>query len=339
MRRLGTCRLGRWGVIPFVLLLSCVAACDSGKSTPPAPPSAATVNGEAILLAEFERRLAEEMALAKGEAPLKAEETESLEKAVLEDLIREKLMLQRARDLHLLVSEEELAARVEEIRKDYNDQFDKQFGNSGVDFVEWREALRRRMLIEKLIERDVNAKVQVADREAEQYFNANRKAYATERRVRVAQIVVPDRKRAEGILKRLKAGEDFGMVARETSIGPEAAKGGDLGFFERGVMPEAIDRVVFTLPPGKISGVVKSPYGFHIIKVLAQVEAGGRIFAEVKEKVRDDLRKRRQAEFYRTWIETLRAGATVRIDRPLAAGAASGGRVDRDARQAVPERN
>ena len=101
----------------------------------------------------------------------------------------------------------------------------------------------------------------------------------------------------------MKMGEDFGKVARKVSIGPEAAKGGDLDFFARGVMPEAIDRVVFTLPVGKVSGIVQSPYGYHIFKLLGRKEAGGRIFSEVKERVIADLRKLKEAEAYERWIE------------------------------------
>ncbi|MBN2438307.1 MAG: peptidylprolyl isomerase [Deltaproteobacteria bacterium] len=301
----------------MIVMLSLIAACGSEKPSSPPVPAVATVNGETISRAEFEKFLMEEMALAKGEAPLKAEQTENLKEAVLDNLIRDRLMLQRARDLSLFVDEAELTARIEEIRKDYNGQFSKLFDDGGIDLPAWKEALRKRMLLEKLIARDVNAKIQATDEEAERYFNANRKVYATDRRVRVAQIVVPDRERAEGILKRLKAGEDFGMVARQVSIGPEAARGGDLGFFERGVMPETIDRMVFSLPVGKVSRVARSPYGFHIFKVLGQEEAGGRRFADVKEKVIADLRKRREAEAYQAWIERLRTGAAIRIERPL----------------------
>ena len=305
-------------ILLLIVMLSLIAACGSEKPSPPPTPAVATVNGEAISLAEFEKSLAAETALAKGETSLKEEETESLKEAVLDNLIREKIMLQRAREIFLAVGEEELAARIEEIRKDYNgDRFGELFGADGIDYVAWKEALRTRMLLEKLIARDVNAKIQVTDEEAERYFNANRKIYATDRRVRVAQIVVPDRERAEGILKRLKAGEDFGMVAREVSIGPEAARGGDLGFFERGVMPEAIDRMVFSLPAGKVSRVAQSPYGFHIFKVLGQEGAGGRKFADVREKVIADLRKQKEAEAYKNWIEDLKARAAIRINRPL----------------------
>ena len=168
----------------------------------------------------------------------------------------------------------------------------------------------------------MNAKIQVTDGEAELYFKANRKVYVSARRVRVAQIVIRDRDRAEGILKRLKAGEDFGKVARAVSIGPEAERGGDLGFFERGMMPEAIDRVVFSLPVGKVSRVVRSPYGFHVFKVLEKEEAGGRKFAEIKERVKADLRKLKEAEEYERWIEGLKAKAAIQINRPLPDGPA-----------------
>jgi parvulin-like peptidyl-prolyl isomerase len=326
---------GKAGMLPFIVMLLLIIACESKKPSPPPAIEVAKVNGEEITVAEFEKSLTQEISLAQREAPLKADEIESLKEAVLDNLIQDKLMLQRARDLSIFVSETDLSARIEEIRKDYNGQFDKLFGDEEIDFLGWKEKLRKRILIEKLIAKDVNAKIQVTDEEAEHYYNANRKAYAMDNRVRVAQIVVPDRKRAEQILKRLKAGEDFGMVAREVSIGPEAVRGGDLGFLEKGIMPEAIDRMLFSLAVGKISPVVQSPYGFHIFKVLSQAEAGGRVFANVREKVIGDLRKRREEEAYRAWIEGLKARATIRIERPLPKGVAPTGMEGNDPAQAV----
>jgi parvulin-like peptidyl-prolyl isomerase len=310
------------GMLLWITVLSFLFACgEKPPAPPPPPPTVAVVDGEAIPLPEFEKSLAAELALALGEAPLTEEQMEGLKEAVVENLIREKLMLRRAREMSLAVGEAELAARIEEIRKDYSgNQFGELFGAGGIDYAAWKEALRRRMLLENLIARDVNAKIQVADDEAERYYMANRKAFATDRRVRVAQIVVPDRGRAEAILKRLNTGEDFDKMAREVSIGPEATRGGDLGFFERGVMPEAIDRMVFSLPVGKVSRVAQSPYGFHIFKVLGQEAAGGRKFSEVKEKVIADLRKQREAGAYKIWIEGLKAKAVVRINRPLPGG-------------------
>ena len=306
------------GMLLLIVTFLFLAACGCDKPSPPPPPEVAVVNGEAILLSEFEKFLTAETALAKGETPLKTEETESLKAVVLDNLIREKIMLQHARKISLAVREAELSARIEEIRKDYNgERFGELFGAGAIDYDVWKEALRARMLFEKLIVREVNAKIQVTDDEAERHYNADRKTYATDRRVRVAQIVLPERDRAEAVLKRLKAGEDFDKVAREVSIGPEAVRGGDLGFFERGVMPEAIDRMVFSLPVGKVSRVVQSPYGLHIFKVLGQEGAGGRKFEDVKEKVIADLRKQREAAAYKIWIDGLKAKAVIRINRSV----------------------
>ncbi|MBU2026163.1 MAG: peptidylprolyl isomerase [Proteobacteria bacterium] len=303
-------------LLPAVLLLA-LSSCRCQEQLPP-DYLVALVNGERINLSEYQARLAEETALVKSAPPLNAGEMASLKEEVLDRLIEQKIMVQRAGMLSLTVGEAELASRIEEIKRDYNgEQFDRLFGAGGISYAGWKEALRKRALLEKLIAVEVNEKISVTDDEAERHYRANRKAYMTEKWVRVAQIVVRDRDRAEAILKRLKMGEDFGKVAREVSIGPEAAKGGDLDFFARGVMPEAIDRVVFTLPVGKVSGIVQSPYGYHIFKLLGRKEAGGRIFSEVKERVIADLRKLKEAEAYERWIEGLKAKAVIRIDRPL----------------------
>jgi parvulin-like peptidyl-prolyl isomerase len=318
-------KLGATALIATLLLLAALTACRGQEPSPAAVAEhpVATVNGERIEIRDFVKKLAEEAALAKGDAPLKAEQYARLKEEVLGRLVDERLMLQRARELLLAVGGAEIEARIEEIRKDYaNGSFDTLFGNDAINYAAWKEALRKRMLIEKLIALDVNAKIQVTDAEAEIYYKTNRKVYAADRRVRAAQIVVRDRDRAEAILKRLKAGEDFDKVAREASIGPEAARGGDLGFFERGVMPEAIDRVVFSLPVGKLSGVVQSPYGFHIFKVLGREEGGSRKFAEARERVIADVRKIKEAEAYERWLEGLKERASIVVNRPLPGGPA-----------------
>ncbi|MEK7243507.1 MAG: SurA N-terminal domain-containing protein, partial [Thermodesulfobacteriota bacterium] len=134
----------------LIVMLSFLAACGCEKPSQPPAPAVATVNGQSIDLRDFEKALGEETALAKREIPLKTEETESLKEEVLDNLIRERIMIQRARDLYLSIGEAELAARMEEIRKDYNGQFDKLFGEGGISLPEWKEALRKRMLLEKL---------------------------------------------------------------------------------------------------------------------------------------------------------------------------------------------
>jgi peptidyl-prolyl cis-trans isomerase C len=301
-------------------LILLLAACRAQEPPPIADLPVATVNGEAIGRQEFGRRLGREAALTKGETALKANERESIKEEILRQIIEERMMLQRARELAIAVSAAELERRVAEIRRDYNEEgFSPLFGKGSISYDDWKEELRKRILLEKLVALDVYEKIRVSDEEAERYFNSNRRTYFTGRRVRAAQIVVREQEQAQEILKRLKKGEDFDKVAREVSIGPEAMQGGDLGFFERGVMPEEIDRIVFSLSVGALSRVVQSPYGFHIIKVLAKEEPGGRTFAEAKGRVAADLRKLKEAEVYAQWIEGLKANADIRINRPLPA--------------------
>jgi parvulin-like peptidyl-prolyl isomerase len=307
----------QWIPVLFLLLVSCRGQESTQSTTPPV----ATVNGEQIGIQEFVKRLEEEKTLVKIETTLKPEQIASLKEEVLNHLIDEKVMLQRAGQLAITVGDAETEARIGEIKKDYSaDSFDSLFDNGGIDYPAWKKALQKRMLLEKVIAQDVNAKIRVTDADAELYFKANRKIYVSAQRVHAVQIVVRDRDRAKGILKRLKAGEDFGKVAREVSIGPEAERGGDLGFFERGMMPEAIDRVVFSLPVGKLSSVVRSPYGFHLFKVLEKEDARGGKFMDIKDWVRSDLQKLKEAEEYKRWVESLKAAAVIRINRPLPDG-------------------
>lgn len=136
----------------------------------------------------------------------------------------------------------------------------------------------------------------------------------------MAQIIVRDRRKAEEILRRLKKGEDFGRVAQEVSIGPEASLGGDLGFFGRGVMPEAVDKAVFSLSSGQISGIVKSPFGYHIFKLLARDEGGRKSFAEVREKILTDIKKQKEEKAYTGWLAGLRARAVIKRNEELLKG-------------------
>ncbi|MFQ6112493.1 MAG: peptidylprolyl isomerase [bacterium] len=83
---------------------------------------------------------------------------------------------------------------------------------------------------------------------------------------RALQIIVKDRATAESILKELKAGADFGKLAKDKSIGPAAQRGGDLGYFNKGDFQPEFESVILNLKPGEISEIIQSEFGFHIFK-------------------------------------------------------------------------
>jgi peptidyl-prolyl cis-trans isomerase C len=287
--------------------------CSSFKT--PSEDAIATVNGVEITVKDFTVKLRNALNLLGSASNVKEEETYNIKREALEALIEEKIMLLQAEKLGLKVTDEELKKRVEEIKKDYtNENFAQVFGGEKVDYKIWSEELRKRLLLEKLVDQEVNSKIAITDEEIAAYYQANRNRYYSEETVHVAQIVVPTREMADAVLKRIQAGEDFNKVAREISTGPESAKGGDLGVFTRGVMPEAFDRVVFSLPEGRASKVVKSPYGFHIFKVLKKEKGRWIELPDVKEKIKADLAKGKEEQEFRKWLDALKSDAKVRID-------------------------
>lgn len=277
------------------------------------PPSVATVNGEKIPLSEYEIRYKRHFEISSAGKKSSPAEQEKLKEEILNIMVIEKLMNQRAAKLSISVTDNELTKKIDDIKKDYgNNSFNDNFP-PGIRYDQWKEELKHRMLMEKLVAKDVNAGVKVSDKDALDYYKKNIRSYTSVPRVHVAQIVTRDADKAEKILNRLNAGEDFATVAREESITPEASKGGDLGFLPRGIMPEEIDAVVFSIPIGQISRIVKSPYGYHIFKVIKKYTGGQRPFAAAKEDILSQLRQQKEEQAYSVWLQELRRQANVQI--------------------------
>jgi parvulin-like peptidyl-prolyl isomerase len=274
---------------------------------------AAIVNGEKIPVQDFEDRLQVKMELMGNAADLTGQEKYRISRELLNELIDEKILLTRARALKLSVADEEFNRKLEEIKADYPEGLEKIFPKPR-DFSRWKEDLKKRILLEKLVDKDVNSSVTVTDAEALAAFNANKEYRLSEERVRLSQILLPSRESAQEALNRLKSGADFASLAKEVSSGPEGSRGGDMGYFTRGVLPDNIDDTVFKLRPGQVSDIVESPYGFHIFKLEKKEKAGRAGFPAAKARVVADLKKQKEEAAYNSWLDRLRADAKIIIN-------------------------
>jgi parvulin-like peptidyl-prolyl isomerase len=218
----------------------------------------------------------------------------------------------RAKELNISISAAELEDKIKEINKDYGEDFSNLLAQENVKYEQWKEDLKKEMLLQKLITIDVNANIKISEDEAEDYFNEHRDHYKTESRVRVAQIVVRNLAMAKKIETRLNAGEDFASVAAKVSIGPEAHRGGDLGFITRQIMPEPLDKTIFSLPVNMISPIVQSSYGFHIFKVMEIQPARIGNFTDVKKEVIADIRSQKEEAAFISWLEALKLKAVIK---------------------------
>ncbi len=273
----------------------------------------ATVNGEIIYLHEFENELKNRKTrLAIDTFSLSPDQLDQLESEILEAMITEKIILHRAGQLNLTVSDDELETRIAEIHSGNNAGLSDFLARQNISYDNWRENLRKEMLIDKVVETDVNAAIRVSEDEAEDYFNDHPEFCKTPARVRASQIVLRDREQALAAAARLQRGEDFARVAAEVSIGPEAAAAGDLGFIDRGTMPEPLDTLLFSLPVDKISPVTQTAYGYHIVKVTHIQPARARPFTECKEEIMAVIRAKKEDAAFNTWLDALKLKAVVK---------------------------
>jgi len=283
----------------------------------------ATVNGERIYLDEYHQRVrAQNKQFSLKAFPDSLKKQEMLEEEILGSMITEKIVLQRAREINLSVSNTELDKKINDIRKDYGNIFFNFLKAQNVRYEDWREELRKEMLFDKLVAVDVNASVRVSENEAKDYFNKNPDLCKSEALVHAAQIVVRDAEKANTIMVRLKNGEDFAVVAAQVSIGPEAVRGGDLGLISRQTMPEPLDKTLFTLPAGKISPIVKSAYGYHIFRVMKIEPARTRTFSDCKEVVMTGILAQKKDAAFTVWLERLKIKAIVKKENHLLRGKA-----------------
>ncbi|NJC87050.1 MAG: hypothetical protein FIB02_00715 [Desulfuromonas sp.] len=269
------------------------------------------INERQITLAEFKTAFSRTV---KPGQVLSAGERQDLERAFLSQLVDRELTLDEARRRALVITLAELDAALEEHRRDYPaGGFETMLKERGLTLEDWRRELTQNLLLDKLIDQVVGERGRVGEMEIDTYYAAHRADFDRPAQVRVRQIVVADQAEGARVLARLRKGEAFAEVAKNVSLSPDAAKGGDLGFFGRDEMPPEFD-AVFSLPVGKVSSLVKSDYGYHIFLVEEKRPAARLDRQAAAREIRALLEAERRESVYQEWIQELRGKATVEVD-------------------------
>ncbi|MCX5866497.1 MAG: peptidylprolyl isomerase [Proteobacteria bacterium] len=306
----------RGGVILLLLLGAGGPACHRGPGSDQTPP-VATVNGTKISLADLEEALRPVLVNSPSFSPIETSAWEALKFNALNQLVERNLLVQEAHQKGIKLADKELEAREAEIRKDYpQGEFEKVLLSRFIDYERWRQNLRDDLLIQKLIENSVPVSP-VTGFVVSRYYQRHQDQYQVPVQVRARQIVVRTEQEAQAAREELLKGGDFAKLARRLSLSPDAEQGGDLGFFSAGVMPPEFDQVVFSLPPGKISQVVKSPYGYHLFLVEEVRESKALTEAQVKEKIRELLARETREKSYQDWLQKLKEKAEIKVNQAL----------------------
>jgi peptidyl-prolyl cis-trans isomerase SurA len=297
----------------------------------------AEVNGHPIYRDDVEsyyrRRLAGAQQAVSGEQAL------NLKLSLLNELIDNELLLERARKLALAVPEAEVDHQIANLSSPYSAaDFQKMLGDEGLTLATLREQVRQNLLIEKLLQREIGGRVVITSADVEVYYRSHAGQFRIpETRYHLAQILVtpgrdaglhnPKQSDAVGsvaaerkvrmIEQQLRAGQDFSRLAAEYSEDPTTMPGGgDMGFVPASSIASdpKLRVTVNAMRVGQLSGIVRDDKGdFHILKLLGREEAGQRPLSDptVQKTIRDTLTNECEQVLKAAYLEDLRNHAKV----------------------------
>jgi len=248
----------------------------------------AVVNSEVITQFELSERMNRVLReLDKRGTPLPPRD--QLERQVLERMILDKAQLQLAKETGLKVDDLDLdrtIARIAEGNRLALTEFRKRLEADGIPFDKFREEVRVEITLSRLREREVDNKITVGESEIDAFLadQAASKETAVEYNVAHILLRVPEqarpeqleqqRSRASEVVKRLRGGADFAQVAAVYSDAPDALRGGEMGWRSQDHLPELFVEALVKLHPGDVSDVLRSPAGFHVLKLIDRRGAG-----------------------------------------------------------------
>lgn len=168
------------------------------------------------------------------------------------------------------------------------------------------EELKKRLVVEAYLKQKVEEQSKVTDEELQKFYNENKDKFKTGDQAKASHILVKSEKEAKDILAQLKSGGNFEELAKKHSTDGAAAKGGDLGWFSKEKMIPEFAKVAFAMKEGETSAIVKTEFGYHIIKLTGKRAAGTRSFEEVKDQIKAAILPSKQQEVFQKLKDDLK---------------------------------
>ena len=243
-------------------------------------------------------------------SPIKAEEFQKIFPAdkldKLPNFLRKEYDKNRSKFIEQLINSKAVACAA--------DEYD--FSN----FPEYQKELdevTKQLKTRYFYDQEVIDKIIIAEKEIKDFYDKNEKLYLTPKRIRTKHILIEVKKGAhpaevsnalektKKIRRRVLEGEDFSKVAIDVSDCPSGPKGGDLGFFQSGQMVPGFEEVAFKLDKNEISEIVKTEFGYHIIKLTDKIPQRRQSFEEVKSTIKNTLEKQKEQNLYNNLLNSL----------------------------------
>lgn len=300
------------------LAVCAVASCK--KEMAPGPDVWAIVNGKEIMRDEVEKNFRSRL---NPDSPAPShEEALSLKLSILDELVNSEILLERANKMNLAASDAEVEDKFTESKSPYTEEeFQRKLKDSGLTVDDLKSDIRRQVSIQKLLNREVVAKISITDQDIADFYNQNRAQFnLVEPQYHIAQIVVTPRpdasihnrkndkasneaeagRKAAMLSQRLSAGADFAQLATDYSEDATSSTGGDLGYNPESSFNRSdplLKRTVLAMKPGEVSHPIQLRDGRYVIlKLMGKETAGQRQLSDtqVREGIRQMLRNRQE---------------------------------------------
>lgn len=332
----------KWAIALILLIPIGLAAQQKGKVL---EEIVARVNNEVITKSDLDRALASIRDEARQDCPACTPDQlqtriADKDKNALRDLIDQSLLVQRAKDLGISV-ETDVVKRLDQIRQQNTlpsmEELEKKVNESGINYEDFKDNIRKQLLVQEVIRREVGSKIIVDRTEIQKYYEEHKQEFVRPEMVYLAEIFVSTenkpaadipslKQKAEGLLDRVRKGDDFGELAKRFSDGSTAKGGGELGAFERGQLSKQLEDLVFKMERNQVTDVIQTKTGYLILKVLEHYQAGLQPLSKVEQEITNRLYMQKMEPALRDYLKTLREDSYVVVkpgfvDTAAAAGA------------------
>lgn len=286
-----------------------ISGCSSNKTD---AEVVAKVNGKTITKSYYDKYFSYQKRVAEKNGNIAPEmwdeEVEGVEGGktylslltdrVLEDLISQEILIQKADKKNIKIED----STVEEEIKGFKDTTEKEtnFKNylKDMEITEeyFKEIYKKGMIISKLVDETIV----IEDKDIEEFHITNKENFI---QIKARHILVEKEEEALAIIEDLKSGADFAELAIAKSTGPSGPDGGDLGYFNKGQMVPEFEEAAFSLEPGQISGVVKTSFGYHVIKVEDKKDTFEEVLTTNKEELVNSIKNEKFSIELDKWRE------------------------------------
>lgn len=303
-------RLGALGLVCLLLLGGCKRPRVEDDNV------IARINGQPITVQDFTAAVHRlKLAPLKPGQPIVIDS--KLKALVLRDLIDRHLILQRAEKLSLSVTPQELALKLSEVRRDYQttEAFHNMIVRQYIDFNTWKQEVKTQLLIEKVINIEVYSKIKPTEEQVKAYYRQHGAQYHVSAAIYAYHVLVNDAKQAQQLRDRLVAGQNLATLIGQFKIPPEQAYYGRPTLLQLGQMPRRFDAQLAKLAVGQWSPIIKTVYGWHLVKILKRVGAGQKPLAQVRQNILAQLNLELQEKALAKWMNRLRRKADIQINK------------------------